>query len=127
MQGGQGQACVIQEVTNCVIIKNQSQYSLTDLEPPCEVSSDVGLNLLGRPLQTYGFFPMSFPIIEQTSELSPEDVDRLKKPLDCELAAIYCIPISKRFVSEKISSGVDAGCRRSHKSTSLGNSLREIS
>ena len=52
MQGGQGQARVIQEVTNCVVIRNQSQYSLTDLEPPpCELCNDVGINLLGSLLQ----------------------------------------------------------------------------
>ena len=49
---------VIQEVINCVVIKNQSQYSLTDLEPPpCELSNDVGINLLGRPLQEIRVFP----------------------------------------------------------------------
>ena len=51
-RGGQGQASDIQEVTNCVVLKNQSQYSLTNLEPPpCELSNDVKINLLGRPLQ----------------------------------------------------------------------------
>ena len=57
-RGGQGQARVIQEVTNCVVIKTQSQYSLTDLEPPpCELSNDVGINLLGRLLQEVQRFP----------------------------------------------------------------------
>ena len=51
---------VIQKVTNCVVIKNQSQYSLTDLEPPpCELSNDVGINLLGRSLQEIWVFPTS--------------------------------------------------------------------
>ena len=66
-RGGQGQARVIQEVTNSVVIKTQSQYSLTDLEPPpCELSNDVGINLLGRLLQEVQRFPTSSPIIEQT-------------------------------------------------------------
>ena len=57
-RGGQGQARVIQEVTNCVVIKNQSQYSLTDLEsPPCELSNDVRINLLGHSLQEIRVFP----------------------------------------------------------------------
>ena len=43
---------VRQEVTNCVVIKNESQYSLTDLEPlPCDLSSDVGIKSLGPPFQ----------------------------------------------------------------------------
>ena len=58
---------VIQEVTKCVVIKNQSQYSLTDLEPPaCELFNDVGINLLGRPFHEIWIFPTSSPIIEQT-------------------------------------------------------------
>ena len=68
MQGGQGQAHVIQEVTNCVVMKNQSQYSLTDLEPPpCELSNDVGINTLGCPLQEIRLFPMSSPFIADFS------------------------------------------------------------
>ena len=56
-RGGQGQVRVMQEVTNCVVIKNQSRYSLTALEPPpCELSNDVGINLLGRPLQEIRVF-----------------------------------------------------------------------
>ena len=51
----------MQEVTNCVVIKNQSPYSLTDLEPPsCELSNDVGINSLGRPLQEITGFPHIF-------------------------------------------------------------------
>ena len=58
---------VMQEVTNCVVIKNQSQYSLTNLEPPpCELLNDVGINQLGHPLQEIRVFPTSSPIIEQT-------------------------------------------------------------
>ena len=39
--------------------KNQSQYSLTDVEhPPCELSNDVEINMLERPLQAIrGFAP----------------------------------------------------------------------
>ena len=60
---GQGQAHVIQEVTNCVVIKNQSPYSLTDLEPPsCERFNDVGINSLGCPLQEIRVFLMYSPI-----------------------------------------------------------------
>ena len=77
-RGREGQARVIQEVTNCVLIKNQSQYSLTDLEPPpCELSNDVGINLLGRPLQESRFFPTSFPIMEQS--LDHRSVGEFKK------------------------------------------------
>ena len=36
----------------CVVIMNQSQYSLTDLAPPpCELSNYVIINLLERSLQ----------------------------------------------------------------------------
>ena len=56
---------VIQEVTNCVIIESQSQYSLTDLEPlPCELSNDVRINLLRRPLQEIRVFPTFSLIIK---------------------------------------------------------------
>ncbi len=64
---GQGQARVIQEVSNCVVIKRQSLYSLTDLEPrPCELSNDVGINSLGRLFQEIRVFPTYFPIREWT-------------------------------------------------------------
>ena len=47
--------------------KNQSQCSLTDLEPPpCELYNNVGIDLLGRPLQDIQVFPTSSPILEQT-------------------------------------------------------------
>ena len=63
---GQGQARVLQEVTNSVVIKNQSPYSLTDLEPPpCELSKDVGINSLGRPLQEIRVFPHVFSYSER--------------------------------------------------------------
>ena len=58
---GAGPSRVIQEVSNCVVIKHQSQYSLTDLEPPlCELSNDVGINSLGRLLQELRVFPHVF-------------------------------------------------------------------
>ena len=60
-RGGQSQARVIQEVTNCVLIKNQSPYSLTDLEPPpCELSNDVGINSLECTLQEIRVFSHVF-------------------------------------------------------------------
>ena len=49
---------VTQEVANCVVIKHQSQYSLTDLEPPpCKLSNDVGIKSLGHLLQEIRVFP----------------------------------------------------------------------
>ena len=62
---GQGQVHVIQEAPNCVVIKKQSQYSLTDLEPlSCEHSNKVGIYSLGHPLREIRVFPTHSPIRE---------------------------------------------------------------
>ena len=60
-----GPSHVIQEVSNCVVIKHQSPYSITDLEPPpCELSNDVGINSLGRLLQEIQVFSHVFSYSE---------------------------------------------------------------